>query len=345
MRIAFFVYPSAFQSPGGGEILLLKTKEALEEKGIYVRLFNQWDDKLEEFDILHVFGGVKECLGLMRTAKALGVKIVLSPVFWSTMQRALHEYGSFFKRSDMVLRHLMKLLCPAMPSARREMHLLADIIAPNSEAEAKQVQRLLAIDKSKMRIVYLAADKRFADADASEFATMYHIDDFILSVGRIEPRKNQLNLIKANKGTGRKIVFIGDAVSGYERYYNKCREIAGEDALFIQRIEHESSLLASAYAACSLFVLQGWFETPGLAALEAGLAGAKLAVTQGGSTSEYFNDHVEYFNPADTQSIKTAIDKASQKQKNPALKDHIINHFLWHHAADENIRIYEEMLK
>ena len=345
MKIAFFVYPSAFQSLGGGEILLLKTKEALEEKGVYVKLFDQWNDKLKDFDILHVFGGVKECLGLMRIAKALGVKIVLSPVFWSTMQRGLYEYGSFSKKSNMVLRHLIKLLWPAMPSARREMHLLADIIAPNSEAEAQQVKRLLAIEKSKMRIVYLGADKKFSDADSAEFIAAYNIKDFILSIGRIEPRKNQLNLIKANKGTGRKIVFIGDAVSGYGKYYNECVQRAGKEALFIPRIEHESSLLASAYAACDVFVLQAWFETPGLVALEAGLAGAKLVVTRGGSTSEYFKDYVEYLNPADVNSIRSGIDNALGKKKTSVLKNHIMNNFLWDNTADENIRIYKEILQ
>ena len=56
MKILFFAYPSAFQAPGGGEVLLLKTKEALESKGIFVKLFDQWNDKLKDYDILHVFG-------------------------------------------------------------------------------------------------------------------------------------------------------------------------------------------------------------------------------------------------------------------------------------------------
>ena len=115
MKIAFFVYPSALQAPGGGEILLLKTKEALEKKGISVKLFNQWEDKLKNFDILHVFGSVKDCLGIMETAKSLGVKVVLSPIFWSTLQRSLHEHGSLLKKSQMALRHLAKVVCPVMP--------------------------------------------------------------------------------------------------------------------------------------------------------------------------------------------------------------------------------------
>ncbi|NQT96044.1 MAG: glycosyltransferase [Candidatus Omnitrophica bacterium] len=345
MKIAFFVYPSAFQSPGGGEILLLKTKEVLESKGISVKLFNQWDDSLKEFDILHVFGSVKECLGLMQTAKALGVKIVLSPVFWSTLQRALHEYGGIYKKSKMALQHIVKVICPVMPSARRKMHLLADILVPNSNEEAKQISRLFQIDRKKMRIVYLGVDERFAHAEKNEFVNKYGLEDFILSVGRIEPRKNQLNLIKAVKGLDKKLVLIGDPVSGYEEYYKKCKEAAGDNVVFIGHIDHNSNFLSSAYAACSVFALQGWFETPGLAALEAGLAGARLAVTQGGSTREYFKDYVEYLDPANPQSIREAIDKALERPKNIVLKEYIMENFLWHHVAEENIKVYKEILR
>ncbi len=35
------------------------------------------------------------------------------------------------------------------------------------------------------------------------------------------------------------------------------------------RLDHDDPLLASAYAAARVFALPSWFETPGLAALEA----------------------------------------------------------------------------
>lgn len=345
MKIAFFVYPSAFQAPGGGEILLLKTKEALEQKGVYVKLFNQWEDKLKDFDILHVFGSVKDCLGLIHTAKSLGLKVVISPIFWSTLQRSLYEYGSFCKKVQMALRHISKVIFPFISSERRKMLLLADAILPNSQAEAEQITRLFFINKDKMYIVPLAADERFADADSSEFMNRYGINDFILSVGRIEPRKNQLNLIKALRGLNKRLVFIGDPVPGYEKYYQQCRRVSGKGVLFIKHIDHNDTLLASAYAACSVFVLQGWFETPGLAALEAALAGVNLAVTRAGSTCEYFKDYVEYFNPASLQSIRSAVCKALEKRKTDDLRQYILNHFLWSHAADENIKVYKKLLQ
>ncbi len=345
MKILFFVYPSAFQSPGGGEILLLKTKEALEQKGIKIKLFNQWEDKLKDFDILHIFGSFRDCVWLMRTAKSLGVKIVLSPIFWSTLQRTFFEYGGFNKKVQMVLRHMAKVTLPFLPSERRKMFLLADAIVPNSQAEAEQVTRLFWINKNKMQIVNLAADERFTDSDESEFIKKYKIKNFILSVGRIEPRKNQLNLIRALKSSGRRLVFIGGVVPHYEEYYQQCKREADKDTLFINRIEHDDVLLSSAYAACDVFVLQSWFETPGLVALEAALAGARLAITRGGSTREYFKNYVEYLNPASLKSIKMAVDRALQRRETSELKQHILKNFLWSHAADENIKVYNKLLQ
>ncbi len=345
MKVLFFVYPWAMQSPGGGEIMLLKTKEALEKEGVNVKLFNQWEDKLSNYDILHVFGGVKECLGVMLTAKAMGIKVALSPIFWSTFQRAFFEEGNPRKKAEMILRHLTKVALPTMPSARRKICLSADLILPNSHLEAKQVSRLFSISPKKMQIVPLGVDESFADAQKTLFENKYGIKEFVLSVGRIEPRKNQLNLIKALQNTGLNLVFIGNPVPEFSGYYQKCQKIADKNTYFIDRIEHADPLLASAYAACKVFVLPGWFETPGLAALEAGLAGAKLAVTKGGATKEYFRDYVEYFNPGSSQSIRKAVLTALKKPQGHGLARHIKDHYLWKHSVQETIQAYKTLLK
>ncbi|MFC1808142.1 glycosyltransferase family 4 protein [Candidatus Omnitrophota bacterium] len=344
MRIAFFVYPSAFQTPGGGEIFLLKTKETLQKKGVYVKLFNQWEDKLTDFDILHVFGSVKDCLGLMRTAKNIGTKVALSPVFWSTLQRSWNEYGTLPKKLKMVAQHATKAAFPIAPSARREMMALSDILLPNSHAEADQVARYFKISKKKMRVIYLGVDERFAKSNPALFKNRYNIDKFILSVGRFEPRKNQLNLIKALKGFKMPLVFIGSAAAGYEEYLSECKKNADKSTIFIERVDHEDKLLASAYAASELFVLQSWLETPGLVALEAGLAGTRLAVTEAGSTREYFKNYVEYLDPVSTQSIRGAIERELSKEKNDKLKEYILKNFLWSSVADENIKVYKELM-
>ncbi len=345
IRVAFFVYPSAFQNIGGGEILLLKTKEYLEKEGIYCKLFDIWKDRLDDFDILHVIGAIKCCLGLMKVANNKGVKIVLDPIFFSTLQRALHEHGNLARKIEACGRHLTKVLFPYFPSDRRKMLLLADAVISNSYVELRQIERLFAISGEKMHVIPNCVDSDFEHGEKDLFISKYNIKDFILSVGRIEPRKNQLNLIRALKDLGAPLVIVGNPVSDYMEYYEVCKKERDDRVVFIDRIDHDDPLLKSAYKACQCFVSQGWFETPGLAALEAGLAGANVATTDKGCTKEYFRDYVEYFDPSSLKSIRTAVEKAAGKGSNDLFKEYIKKEFLWKVAAHKNIQVYNKILR
>jgi len=344
MRIAFYSYPSAFQDPGGGEVQLLKTKEALQKQGIEVKLFEQWNDKMENFDILHVFGSVKDCAGLMQTAKNRGLKIALSTIFYSSIKRALHESDRFGRKLDLTLRHATKVIFPNFPSGRRKTMQLADILLPNGQTEAIQVKRLFAMPKDKISVVPNGVDIRFKDADKSLFSQRYKFKDFALAVGRIEPRKNQLNLIKAFKGIKKDLVVVGDPISDYTEYYQECKNSAGSNIHFIGRLGHEDGMLASAYASCKVFVAPGWFETPGLAALEAGLSGSSIAITRYGCTEEYFKDMADYFDPSSLSSISKAILAAYDRARNIELKEYIGNNYTWDKVADATIVAYEKIL-
>ncbi len=344
MKIAFFVYPSAFQNKGGGEILLEKTEQYLLDKGIEVIRFDTWNDKIEDFDILHVFGSVKECLPLMCVAGERGTKVILESIFWSDFRRAFNEYGPVLKRSEMVLRHFVKVAFPFFPSARKKMFEVADLIFPNSHNEGVQISRLFNIPMKKMFVIPNGVDNSFSDAVPGPFIEKYGLKDFVLGVGRIEPRKNQLNLIKAVKNIGTELVLIGDAVSGYEWYRDLCVKEASERVHFIDSLPHGSDMLTSAYAACDTFVLPGWFETPGLAALEAALAGAKIIVTDGGSTREYFGDKVLYIEPHKPRDIKGKIKMSLADTATDDLKKMIQEKYLWQNVAERTVEGYRKVL-
>ncbi len=345
MKVTFFVYPSAFQNKGGGEILLEKTEKYVKREGVAVKRFNIWDDRIEDFDILHIFGSVKECLGLMQVASARGVKVVLESIFWSDFRRALFEEGEASKKAEMVFRHAAKLVFPFFPSPRREMFRTADIICPNSQNEALQISKLFKMPMNKMFVVPNGVDSRFGRSKPDLFHGKYGLKNFVLSVGRIEPRKNQLNLIRAMKGIDRDLVIIGKEVSGYEWYHEKCLKEADSKVHFLGSISHESYLLVSAYAACDVFVLPGWFETPGLAALEAALAGAKVVATDGGSTREYFEDKVLYIKPNDPRDIRRMIEIAISRGKTEDLKSLIMDSFIWEKVAKKRVKGYEAALE
>jgi glycosyltransferase involved in cell wall biosynthesis len=224
------------------------------------------------------------------------------------------------------------------------MMMLADVVIPNSHIELKQLNRLFAVPESRMRVVPNCADAAFELGDKNLFISKYGIENFVLSVGRIEPRKNQLNLIKAMKGSALPLLIVGDPVSDYMDYYDECKKAGSGNVIFTGRISHEDPMLKSAYKACASFVSQGWFETPGLTALEAGLAGANVATTDKGCTREFFKDFVEYFNPSDIGSIRSAIDKSIHKESSTAFSDYIKRELLWGVAAKKRVEIYRNIL-
>lgn len=211
--------------------------------------------------------------------------------------------------------------------------------------EMRQIARLFCIPLNKMSVVPNGVDPDFAKADPSIFRERYGQDPFVLGVGRVEPRKNQLNLIRAVRRIGeKKLILIGSPVSGYESYFSKCQEEGKGFTLFLPSIAHEDPLLKSAYAACDLFVLQGWFETPGLVAMEAALAGARVVVTKGGSTQEYFENHVYYLDPSKPGDIQEKIIRSLERPRNESLKDHVLRHFTWNKVAQLTVKHYQDMI-
>ena len=345
MRVAFYVYPAAFQNPAGGEVQLLKTKEHLEKLGVSVKLFDPWTDKLASFDILHTFGSVKDCLPIMRAAHDRGVKNALSTICWYSLKAAWGNYDNIADRALYAIRYMTKVVFPRFPSKRRIMMELSDVLLPNSASEARQVSRLFAVPMSKMRVVPNGVDGRFLKADRMLFVKKFNVSDFVLCVGRIEPRKNQLTLIRALKKETVPLVFIGGCEPQNANYYADCKREASKNTLFIENLPHDSDLLSAAYAACNTFILPSWHETTGLVGLEAGLAGAKVLMTQEGATRDYFQDFVSYVDPAFISDIRAKTLKSFSADKDDRLRQHIVKNYLWETVAQKTLEVYQELLK
>ena len=104
-------------------------------------------------------------------------------------------------------------------------------------------------------------------------------------------------------------------------------------------------MLASAYAAAALLVLPSYIETPGLCALEAGLAGTPLVVTEQGCTREYFGDQALYVDPRNGEQIRAAVTQEhTRRPDTSALRERIRTRYLWRHAAEATRAGYRKAL-
>jgi len=323
MKVLFNTYPVAFDCPGGGEIQLLRTKEALEKSGVEVKLFDIWNPQLNGVDIVHYFSAQGGSIPFCAYVKKRGLPLVISPILWLG--------------DDPQKRYPIEEI--------RALFDLCDLILPNSKAEAEQLSGFFGIPRKKFHITRNGVDRSFAAAINTDiFNKRCHISrPFVLNVANIEERKNQINLIRALKGTALELVIAGNIRD--RAYFEKCMQQGKGLVKYLGYIDHGSAFLKSAYRACELFVLPSLLETPGLSALEAGAAGSKIVITEVGCAREYFGDMVTYVNPLDAGDIRRGILEEMAKKRGGGLKKQIIKNFLWDKTARQVREAYSRVLK
>lgn len=320
IRVLFNTYPVAFHCPGGGEVQLLKYKEELEKVGIEVLLFDQWHPQFREADIVHHFTVQPGSHRFCHFVKKLGLPLVLSPIVWV-------EEGKSYP-----LGEIQKLLN------------LADSILPNSMRESERLSQQFQVPLSRFTPVVNGVDSIFFEhVSPSIFRKRFALNEpFVLCMGNIEARKNQLTLVRALKETGIRLVFAGQVRE--PAYGEQCKSEGGSQVLWVGNLKHGSEIQRSAYAACDVFVLPSTLETPGLAALEAGACNARLVLTDEGCTEEYFGENALYVNHRSVASIRDAVLKSKQTSRPAGLSQHIQKKYTWARAAEELKEVYSRFL-
>ena len=331
-----------FQAPGGGENQLIQTGRHLEEVGVPVRLFSGWTDRLEDGpaapSLRDVARGARAGAGGAcggDSGRAVADLLVRTPRLAALERHPVRKLASLAAWG-------LRCIAPAIPSWRRELLRLADLVLPNSRSEATQLVRLFGVARERIRVVPNGVLPSTGLASPELFRQRWRGGPFVLSVGRIEPRKNTLGLIRAMGPLVLPLVLIGEAPPGHRRYEEECRRAGRDGVVWLGRLDHHDPLLASAYAAARVFALPSWFETPGLAALEAALAGCSVVITPFGSTREYFGDHVEYARPNRVAEIRRAVSKCWDDGPDPRLARLIASRYLWPTVARITAEVYDQ---
>jgi glycosyltransferase involved in cell wall biosynthesis len=219
------------------------------------------------------------------------------------------------------------------------------LIIPNTHKEAELIERGLSINKDKVIVVPNGVEEKFYGADPSLFVSKYGVNNFILSVGHIGPeRKNVLRLFRVLKEINHPAVFIGRKEDTEEGRTCLREAEKNSNLLIIDSIPNDSDELASAYAASDVFALPSLFETPGIAALEAALAGSKIVITKYGGTEEYFGKFARYVEPKSMDSITREIVGALKDPENVQLREHIKKNFLWKSVAEKTLSAYKRIV-
>lgn len=319
-KILFNSWSGAFFNPGGGEVQLSETRKHLLRKGVEVDLYDQWTPQ-REFDIFHQFSlapGVNYPVGEYRT---LGKRIALSTILWA-------EFPVGHPERERI----------------REILNLADILFTNSNAESVKLARAFDIQVSKFHKTRNGISDEYLNSETNaDFRGQHKITrDFILSVANIDRRKNTKMLIQACRELDKSLVLVGEIRDPV--YFREIQTECKGNYVHVGAIR-EIPLLKSAFQQAALFALPSYCETPGIAALEAGSQGCKIAITAEGCAEEYFGSYATYINPFEATLIVEGLDRELKTSRNKTeIAGHIRKNFSWSQTADDVIEGYDKLL-
>ncbi len=353
-RVRMIPHRRALQMMGGGETQLLETLYALREFGIVADVSIALRLPEAPYDLNHLFSLYHaDRLELLERCEK---PFVVSTIFWDyseLLQASLALEAIFSLADEREVQNQLtawrgqflsgRVALKPDPAMRRVLQLTR-VWLPNAMREYEQLVRTFGRGEQPVVVVPNAVrPERFLNADPSPFVQQYGLRDFVLCAARIEPNKNQLMLLWALRETDLPLVLAGkESDAGYAVL---CRRWAGRQVHFVGELGPE--LLASAYAAARVHALPSWSETPGLANLEAALAGCTLVVGNRGAEQEYLGQWAYVCDPGDVASIREAVWRAwrdTDASRREACRQHVLSHYTWRKAAEATVAAYEQAL-
>lgn len=301
-----YPYSIAF---GGKEIQLQQYIDYLSSKcDISVLNYCEKDD-LEGVHILHLFGHSSTFLNIVKHVKVKypRLKIVVSPTFY-TDKFFQYKIASIFGL-NLPFSNIFRDLSV--------MSNLVDLVMVNSEPEKEQFQSFFTCDENKLVVVFNGIESHFSKYCSGVIdCKIKRIikEDYILSVGFFDERKNTNNLIKAflnsKLSQNSKLVLVGAPRFSTSKHLAEFERIVNHntDKIFIAGLlDRNSTDLSELYKNCKFHVLVSKLETPGLSNIEALMYGKNILVGMCPPVKSYFDSYAFYCDPNSLTSITQAI--------------------------------------
>lgn len=371
MNILYVSRDDLYKSPGGDTVQLESTKKYVMSQDYSVNIdvvhFGDIGD-YSAYDIIHVFNIMLpyEALFFLSSSKfSANVKFVISPIYVDYSNFELKNRLSKFRKLLILnkdkhfvekLKFLAKIFLGKKKHLKAEFYFrsfsscvcelikFADVLLPNSQSEMNRIRAdFPCSERSPYKIIDNAVDLGLFYGYRLENSKNSIPKEGVIVAGRIEQRKNQLNVIKALNELGVPAIIVGSSALNQKKYYNDCINAANDNIKFLGQVSQ--SELSQLFLSSKVSILASWFETTGLVSLEAAACGCNIVITRMGDTEEYFEDSAFYCLPDDVMSIKKAISDAYKSDfLGGTLVEKISKRYTWPIVGNKTYEIYKNLL-
>lgn len=176
---------------------------------------------------------------------------------------------------------------------------------------------------------------------------------FVLSVGDLQPRKNQIGLIRAFARMvnafpqlRHTLLLVGKETWFAERVREAARTSGVEDRIQFTGFVSDSDLL-QLYNACDLFVFPSFYEGFGLPALEAMACGRAVTCSNTSALPEVVDGAAILFDPYSVDEMVRAMADLLRDAELRARMERLglqrAAHFSWQKSAAQTLEVYREV--
>ncbi|MFC1621889.1 glycosyltransferase [Patescibacteria group bacterium] len=358
------------QSGGGGDkVQIENTAEELRSLGVEVDVVYNYVRDYSPYDLVHVFqlDWTPETHFFAREAKRVGLPLCFSPIHHNVKEvkrcddECVYDYRRFSKflfgnqhKRDTFKNVYRSFLNPkkvgptfhSVFKGLKNMHVetltLSDAILVQTELEAKDLKETYGVDFKWFKVPN-GVGEQFFHLEGCQNPLPF--DNYIFSVGRIEPRKNQLNIIKAVESVRQEyeediqLVFVGTKNMKNHLEYTLRFNCELKKNPWITVVDYVPNRDIPAYFKfAKVCVSASWFETTGLTLLEA-LFCETNAVASSPRAKEILGDLASYCDPGDLDSISEGI-KKEFKAPRPSLSPGMKAEYTWENAAKKTLEVY-----
>jgi len=245
----------------------------------------------------------------------------------------IHDVA-FLHTPERFTRHGARLMTRSLKVADKRA---ARIVTSSQASFDDLVDHGVAADR--IRLVPLGVDVLPATADEVDAArTAAGVDDFILFVGTVEPRKNLPRLAEAVASSNLDLPLVVAGAAGW----GEVTVTAEADVRFLGHVD--DATLRGLYAAATVFAYPSEREGFGLPVAEAMAQSTPVVTSSGTSTEEVAGGAAVLVDPLDIGSIADGLECALGDTDELARRGRArAEQLTWSAAADATLDVYREL--
>jgi glycosyltransferase involved in cell wall biosynthesis len=217
----------------------------------------------------------------------------------------------------------------------------ADRVIAVSHFTANQVEQLLGVERSRIRVIHHGIQPLPVYPRLPE--------KMILHVGAIQQRKNISRLVRAFAAVSAewRLVLAGSAGYGAEEILREIENSAARDRISVTGYVSNNEM-ARFYAKASIFAFPSLDEGFGMPVLEAMRAGVAVVASNRSAIPEVCGDSALMFDPLNEEALAGALrqlcEDETMRNEFEKLGQKRASEFSWQQAAMKTWGVYEELL-